>query len=164
MQRLILIRHARAAAMGQTPGDHARPLSAKGQDMAQKLGRILNQAGWTPERAVVSTALRTRQTWEGLRESFPHAEAIFDKSLYLGTPAAILCAINAHGGDCKTLALVGHNPGMALMAHQLVEQGFDHDMAAQQALAGRFKTGWAVAFEMREQGPMLAALFDPRPL
>ena len=164
MQRLILIRHARAAAIGQTPGDHARPLSAKGRDMAQKLGRTLVQAGWTPERAVVSTALRTRQTWEGLRESFPGAEALIDKNLYQGAPKALLCAISAHGGDCKTLALVGHNPGVALMAHRLVEEGLDHDDQAQRPLTARFRTGWAAAFEMREQGPRLAALFDPRPL
>ncbi len=162
VQRLLLIRHAKAAAFGVEPGDHARPLSEKGRAMAQILGRMLVQAGWTPDRAVVSTALRTRQTWEGLRDALPAAEAVFDKALYQGATAALLGAMSSHGADCKTLALIGHNPGMAQMAHRLVADGFDHDRQALQTLGGHFKTGWAAAFELRDEGPFLAHIFDPR--
>ena len=162
MQRLLLVRHAKAAAIGQTPGDDARPLSAKGQAMAHALGQVLTRAGWMPDQAVVSAAKRTRETWQGMAAALPPCAAVYDKSLYLGAPAAFTQILAKHGKTSNTLALVGHNPGVALFAHHLVAQGFDHDAAARRRLAGHFKTGWAAAFEMREAGPRLAALFDPR--
>ena len=162
MRRLLLIRHTKAAAFGAGPGDEARPLSDKGKAMAQRLGQILAQAGWAPDRCLVSTALRTRQTGEGLAESFPAAKMIYDKALYLGGPGALLSAIAAHAKACETLALIGHNPGVALLADQLAEEGFDHDAAALRMNHGHFKTGRAAAFELRQQGPRLARVFDPR--
>ncbi len=164
MQRLLLIRHTKTAAFGSTPGDHARPLTARGQAMAHTLGQMLAQAGWLPDHAIVSTALRARQTWDGIAQSAPGARAVFDKSLYLGTPAALLDALGTCGKADRTVALIGHNPGMAHLAQRLVEDGIDHDGKAVRALGGGFKTGWAAAFDIRDTGPALAALFDPRGL
>jgi phosphohistidine phosphatase len=160
MQRLLLIRHAQAASFGREPGDHGRPLSEKGKADARTLGALLLRENWVPDIAVVSSARRTQDTWEAM--AFSSCSALMEEKLYLASPKTLAHEAAQHARDGQTLALVGHNPGIALYAHQLLDQGFDHDGPAARRVCEQFKTGWAAAFEIREQGPRLAALFDPR--
>ncbi|PHS29178.1 MAG: phosphoglycerate mutase [Robiginitomaculum sp.] len=160
VQKLLLIRHAKAAAFGREPGDHGRPLSAKGQEHAHQLGDILRRENWVPDLAIVSTAERTRNTWEAM--AMGACPVVFEEKLYLASPKTLAEEVRQQGGSGKCLALIGHNPGIAILAHQLLDEGFDHDGPASHHLNGQFKTGWAAAFELREEGPRLAALFDPR--
>lgn len=162
MQRLLLIRHTKAAAYGREPGDHARPLSGKGHEAAERLGEMLVNANWVPDMAVVSTALRTRHTWDDIAAASGARTAHFEEKLYLASPKTLTQAFAHHGQAGKTLALIGHNPGIAMLAYQLIEDGFDHNAQAARAITGNFKTGWATAFELRDEGPRLVQLFDPR--
>ncbi len=162
MQKLLLIRHAKAAAFGREPGDHARPLSGKGHNAASVLGEILVRSDWVPDLAVVSNALRTRETWADMAMAFDKPAVRYEETLYLALPHILAQAATRHGCDGQTLALIGHNPGIAILAYQLIEEGFDHNRLAAQAITGNFKTGWAAAFEIRDEGPRLVHLFDPR--
>ncbi len=160
MQRLLLIRHAKAAAFGREPGDHARPLCAKGQAHAHRLGDILRQENWVPDLAIVSSAQRTLDSWQAM--AMQTCPVMVEEKLYLASPKTLDEVSRQQGKDGQTLALIGHNPGIAILAHQLLDEGFDHDGPASRLLNGQFKTGWAAAFELREEGPRLVALFDPR--
>jgi len=162
MQRLLLIRHAKAAAFGREPGDHGRPLSSTGLAHAHRLGDILRAADWVPDLAIVSSAQRTLDSWQAM--AMQTCPVMVEEKLYLASPKTLAEEARQQGESGKTLALVGHNPGIAILAHQFLDKGFDHDGPASRLLNGQFKTGWAAAFELREQGPRLAALFDPRAL
>ena len=70
MHRLILMRHAQAEASAPSGGDEARPLSAAGRAEALLMGRALAERGLKPDLALVSTAVRTRQTWEQMHDAF----------------------------------------------------------------------------------------------
>ena len=66
-RRLIVMRHAKAEPFA--PSDHARPLTYRGIASARDVGDHLRDGGLAPDYAIVSSALRTRQTWEALVET-----------------------------------------------------------------------------------------------
>jgi len=117
MRRLMLFRHAKAERLPPGGRDHERTLDARGRADALKLGATIVQLGLVPDRAIVSTAARTRETWAlaaGVFASAPPVE--YDERLYDATPGAILHLIQPADPATGTLLLVGHNPGMHELA------------------------------------------------
>ena len=82
MDRLILLRHAKAESEASSGDDFDRPLAARGRREAQAVGVQLAALGLKPDIALVSPALRTRETWELVEEAVPGAEVRFDPALY----------------------------------------------------------------------------------
>ena len=133
-RRLLLLRHARAVAAQEDASDasdRSRTLSPSGRLDADALGALLRQRALAPEQALVSPALRTRETFELLRPFAPTEPcAAFHDALYLAAPSTLLAMLR--GQDCApgSLMLVGHNPGLhelALMlsgGHELLQDGF----------------------------------------
>ncbi len=120
-RRLILMRHAKSDWRFDLD-DHDRPLNARGVKSARALGLWLRAQGYAPDVALVSTAVRTRETFGLLGLSIP---AQFMSGLYHADPAALHAA--ASGCDADTALIVAHNPGICAYAHQLVEAPPDHD-------------------------------------
>ena len=63
MRRLLLLRHAKAERSQPGGRDHDRVLAARGRADAKKLGAYLARHAFVPDRALVSTSARTRETW-----------------------------------------------------------------------------------------------------
>lgn len=127
MNRLVLIRHSKS---DHSPGvaDHDRPLNERGRRDAAALGRWLGSdiECEDPTRAiiVVSSAERTQQTWGLARdeagESWSAVPAITEPDVYEAAPSTLRSAALRHAADADVLVLVGHNPGMSLLALELV--------------------------------------------
>ena len=69
-RRLVVMRHSKAESTA--PSDHERALASRGRADAAAAGMWLAEQGITPDAALVSDAMRTRQTWAqvaGLAES-----------------------------------------------------------------------------------------------
>ena len=64
MRRLLLLRHAKAERSQPGGRDHDRVLTQRGRADAKTLGAYLARHRLVPDRALVSTAARTRETWE----------------------------------------------------------------------------------------------------
>ena len=91
MRRLLLLRHAKAERLQPGGRDHDRVLAERGRADAHKLGVYLARHGFIPDRALVSTSARTRETWALLATSFGKAPPVsFEDRLYEATPQAIL--------------------------------------------------------------------------
>ncbi len=117
-RRLILTRHAKSSWNSPGLGDHERPLNRRGQASAKALGKWLAGHGYLPDEALVSTATRTRQTWEGIATALPHPPLPeFRRELYLADPEEMLDVLRGAVGDC--VIMVGHNPGTAWLAQGL---------------------------------------------
>ena len=71
MAHLILLRHAKAESASSTGRDIDRPLTERGHRDAAIMGRVLAQAGFIPDLALVSTARRAQETWEEASPAFP---------------------------------------------------------------------------------------------
>ena len=138
MRRLLLLRHAKAERALPGGRDHDRVLEARGRADAKKLGAYLARHDFVPERAVVSTSARTRETWALLATAFSKVPPVsFDDRIYDASPESSLAAIKETGREIGTLLVVGHHPGMQELAAMLVASG---DIDARERLGEDFPT------------------------
>jgi phosphohistidine phosphatase len=115
--RLILIRHAKA---GDGPVDLGRPLTARGHTDARAIGTWLSAQAIVPDHAVVSPARRAVQTWDEIADHLPTAPTpLIDERIYDNSVPKILDVTRDTPPQITTLALVGHNPGIAAYADAL---------------------------------------------
>jgi phosphohistidine phosphatase len=143
-RRLLLIRHAKAA---DGPIDAERPLTERGTRQATAMGSRLEQAGLAPDRVVVSPAVRAAQTWELVSGQLGTAPpSTTDERIYDNTVEALLAIIRETPDDVRTVALVGHNPSIGELAHDL-DDG-DGDAAARRGLDAGFPTGTVAVFDL----------------
>jgi phosphohistidine phosphatase len=115
--RLLLMRHASAAPTG--PTDRERPLLDAGRGEAARVGRWL-AAGHPVDFALVSPALRTRQTFAAL--GLVTAAAVRPE-LYNGSPDDLLRCIRDVPPQVAVLLVVAHNPGIHTLAVDLLADG-----------------------------------------
>lgn len=143
MLRLMLLRHAKAIHSAAY-ADIERPLIQKGLEGAALVGHYIANQKLTPHHALVSSARRTRETWEIIKqytgETLPH----FDSNLYLASPESILTEIRKTGCGSSTLLVIGHNPGLALLASALVGAG---SVPLRQEMHSRFPTSALAVME-----------------
>jgi phosphohistidine phosphatase len=122
MRRLLLLRHAKSAWPEGVP-DHDRPLAPRGREAAPLVGRFMAGEGLIPDRVVVSTALRTRQTAELVDGAMRLSDVRHDARIYEAPWQRLLDVVREQGAGASvaTLLLVGHNPGVAELAVALVD-------------------------------------------
>ena len=108
--QLHLLRHADAGDPEGWAGDDAlRPLSAKGELQAERLGSFLAEIGFQPDAIVSSPKLRARQTAELVGSAIGVGVRLDDR-LAEGFDPATVDAILADAGGPNRPVLVGHDP------------------------------------------------------
>ena len=119
---LILTRHAKSSWDDPLQSDHDRPLNKRGRKSAPAIGAWLTRNSWLPDEIISSTAARTRETFDrmGLR---PNSTG-FTHRLYHAGPHDMLCVLKGATGHC--VLMLGHNPGIAAFANQIVRQAPNH--------------------------------------
>lgn len=139
MLRLMLLRHAKSDWSRPGLPDRDRPLNARGREAAPMMAVHISTHGLVPQRAIVSSAMRTRETWKLMAPSFPRKpETIFEQRIYEASPHTILSVIKETPDSIKSLMIVGHNPGLHTLALALVGSG---DGCLREDLAAKFPTG-----------------------
>ncbi|KAA1429292.1 SixA phosphatase family protein [Nocardioides antri] len=143
--RLVVVRHAKAEAYG--PTDFERELAPRGRRDAAAAGAWLAGQGVEPDAALVSAALRARQTWEALADGAGWSVAPdLDDSLYNADEDGVLDLVRAVDEAVGTLVVVGHNPTMGLLA-QLLDDGDGPPDAVDRLMRG-FPTSATAVFEL----------------
>lgn len=118
MKRLLLIRHAKTEPAGLEESDHERQLTERGVEDAGKLARAIARAGVSIDAALVSSATRCRQTWDLMKETLGEPAEFVDRRLYLASADTILDLARVRAEE--TVAVIGHNPGLAILGETLV--------------------------------------------
>ena len=136
MKRLIVFRHAKAVPHGAAP-DFDRALAPRGMHDAAATGRYLADELLIPDLALVSPALRTRQTWEEAAPALGTVPVRLEATMYDAATGALLGLVQGVAADVRTLVIVGHNPGMGQLARDLVGHG---DRYAFARLRAKFPT------------------------
>jgi len=121
MRRLILMRHAKSSWDDPGLADEGRPLAKRGRKSATRIGKWLRDEGYRPDHALVSTALRTRETWDIVSEKAGGAPLTVKRALYHATPDAMLAALKA-APDAASLLMLGHQPGIGPFARALLAE------------------------------------------
>jgi phosphohistidine phosphatase len=139
MKRLTLLRHAHAKLQDPPVTDFERPLSRRGKSEAKTTALQLLEQELIPDLLIASPAKRTLQTAEILaRELHVSARHLrHDESLYLASADALLNVIRGSGPRIEHLMIIGHNPGVSVLANVL----------APEAALGEFATAAACTLE-----------------
>lgn len=124
MEKLTLLRHAKSSWADDNLSDHDRPLNARGERDAPMMAKRLLSRGCVPDAILCSSALRTRQTAAAILSTMKLLDAqlhIID-ALYLASPGDLVSAIDQADASVKHLMVIGHNPGLEVLASALNQQ------------------------------------------
>jgi phosphohistidine phosphatase len=117
--QLYLLRHAHAGNPANWTGDDdERPLSARGRDQAQRLGRLLAARGVLPDTIVSSPKVRARQTANIVGDALG-VGVTSDERLAEGFDLDVLAMVIAGVGGTSML-VVGHDPEFSDLLATLV--------------------------------------------
>lgn len=136
MNRLYLLRHAKAGWAMPGVRDFDRPLDKVGQADAEATGMAMAAAGYVPDLTLCSNARRARETLEGIAGNADIGRVLFFDQLYTEDATGYLALIREHG-SFGSLLVIGHNPMMEDLAMAIAPDGEDE---ARNALAGGFPT------------------------
>jgi phosphohistidine phosphatase len=140
-RRLVLVRHAKSGYPHGVP-DHDRPLVGKGRRNAQAVGRWFVTEGPRVSLALCSDATRARHTWEIIRAELVgagvDAPARFEPRLYGASPDEVVEMARELPADVASVVVVGHEPTMSGVTHDLAGPGSDAGALA--AVALKFPT------------------------
>lgn len=120
MDRLILLRHGKAEADAPTGQDFDRALTGRGRRDVALVARELAAAGQAPDLALVSPAVRAKETWDQAAPFFPNAQVQWAPMLYHIDPQGILDL--AMGQAPRVVMVIGHNPGLGELAAFLARE------------------------------------------
>lgn len=143
MDRLILMRHAKAERRSTSGEDFDRALTESGRRDAAIMGRVLAREGLVPDIVLVSAAQRTQDTWEVVSAAFPKARAEVRRDLYNAPAQALLEVAEDAGGG--TVMVIAHNPGVHELTLDLLIDGGAGGAVIARA-GSRFPTATAAAF------------------
>jgi phosphohistidine phosphatase len=113
MKTLILMRHAKSSWKEPELADHDRPLNKRGEKDAPRMGRLLKDKKLVPDHIYSSTAVRAKQTVEGVIEKSGFKKKVdYLESLYMAEPSTIIEALKQTPDKIDSILLIGHNPGL----------------------------------------------------
>lgn len=109
MKTLILFRHGKPDR--DVKPDFERPLTERGMDDAETMGRIIKQNDQLPDRLISSPAKRARTTAElAIEAGGWTTELVINDVLYESDCNAVLDTIHNEPDSTSTLMLLGHEP------------------------------------------------------
>jgi phosphohistidine phosphatase len=121
---LILWRHAEAIEKGEPVDDLQRPLTAKGERQADRMGKWLDRVLPSSTRVIASPAVRTQQSAKALHRRFKTVDG-------LAPDRGVDSLLGAAGwpGSKGPVLVVGHQPVLGLTAAYLLA-GLQGDAAS----------------------------------
>jgi phosphohistidine phosphatase len=151
MKTLILMRHAKSDWSQDELSDFGRPLNKRGRRAASAMAGHLCRQGFVPDFALVSSSVRTRETWARMSEEFRAAAPPHElrRDLYLARPRTILAAINSVSEAYTCVLILAHNPGIEQCAVLLAAP--DQEAAGEAALSllrAKFPTAGTAIFRL----------------
>jgi phosphohistidine phosphatase len=142
---LVIMRHGKAEAFAQ--GDHRRRLTDRGRRESTAAGQWLADQGIIPTEAFVSSATRTRETWEALvAGNGTPAEARVEDAVYSADTDGALDVLRRAPAGAQVVLYVGHNPTAASLAY-LLDDG-DPDPEAFRLMSAGFPTAAIAVLEI----------------
>jgi phosphohistidine phosphatase len=160
MKTLILIRHAKSSWADAASADRDRPLDDRGERDVAMMGKRLAERSAKPDLILSSPATRALATAEVIakRLDYRRKDIVVNDRLYASTAEALLDVIQALDDKLKRVVLVGHNPEMTELAHQLSSE--IGDMATCAVAEFRFDVNsWS---EIGSAAPVQVALDFPK--
>ena len=120
MKKLYLIRHAKSSWKDLFVDDFDRPLNKRGKKDAPLMGKRLKEKGIKPDLIISSPALRAKTTAQVIAKELGFKEIVYDEKIYEAEEETLYEIVKNLDSRYKTVFLVGHNPGLNMLAEKLV--------------------------------------------
>ncbi|MBF0309948.1 MAG: histidine phosphatase family protein [Magnetococcales bacterium] len=155
-RQLLIMRHAKSAWDTGAPTDFERPLAARGQRDAPRMGRWLLSEDLVPDHVVSSPATRARETVTLVCETlgFKRKRIVWDARIYGADTDELLEVLAEVPKKAKTVLLVGHNPGLEFLSSFLANSVPQSDSVFE---SGLVRTATVVQLKMPEDWSTLQA-------
>jgi phosphohistidine phosphatase len=119
--KLYLLRHAKTDQHSTTGKDFDRSLLPRGKHQSLLMAEHFTNENISPEKILCSTAKRTKETFQYIRDSCREIPVEFLDELYLCDVATYLHYIRKET-TVKNLLIIGHNDGISGLASYLTEE------------------------------------------
>lgn len=170
MKTIYLLRHAKSSWADATLADIDRPLSARGKLAAETMATFLADKQVRPSLVLCSSAKRARAT---LKRVLPglgsKVAAVIEEALYHAGSGDLMRRLRTLDDTLDSVMLIGHNPAVEELAHQLAAGG---DEAALARMKAKFPSGALAVLDadvkswrkLEKEGARLTAFVCPRDL
>jgi len=123
MKTLLILRHAKSSWASPTIADHDRPLNARGNADAPRIGELIKNQDLIPDLILCSTAKRAHKTADKVAHNCGYeGEVMRVGELYLATTDIYLKVLSELEDDHSRVMVVGHNPGLEDLSETLTGQ------------------------------------------
>jgi phosphohistidine phosphatase len=134
---LYLLRHAKSSWDDSDLDDHDRPLAPRGARAAAKMARHLRSEGIQPALVLCSSARRARETLDLISPALGDAAVWMEPELYGADAGDLLRRLRRLPSAVPSAMLIGHAPGLQVLALRLAGGG---DVAALARLRAKMPT------------------------
>ncbi len=161
MKHLHLLRHAKSSWDDPDLPDHERPLAPRGKKAIRRIADYVRVEGIAPDLVLCSTALRARQTLDGLLPVLGgDVDVRVEEGLYGASVDELLGRLRAVDDTIGSVLVVAHNPTLHGLALTLTNRGDLLERFPTGALASiTFTTAWE---ELGGGAAELLGVFFPR--
>jgi phosphohistidine phosphatase SixA len=147
MQKLYILRHAKAVTWTPGSDDFARKLQPVGHLHAKRVAQWMNDHGEWPDCILCSPSQRTRETLAPLLAMHPGMEAAthFLPQLYHASMRTLQAALDASFAEFNRVLIVGHNPGLEVLTGDVIHQRHRaeyHRLPTGTLAVVEFPSGW----------------------
>lgn len=120
MKTLTLLRHAKSTWDDPIARDFDRPLNKRGRKAARTVGREMRVLQLSFDRVVASPAARVVETIADIEDGYGTVlDPSYDQRAYLASASTLLELIHETDDSAGRLLVVGHNPGLEMLALML---------------------------------------------
>lgn len=125
MKRIYILRHAKAGQPHKKlTSDHSRTLHPKGIKACEAIGYYLKKIRADFTQVLCSDATRTTHTAElVLKHCGKNIPIEYRHDIYLASAEELIETLRQADDTHESILLVGHNPGLHLLAMRLAEHG-----------------------------------------
>jgi len=128
MARLLILRHGKTELVSETGRDFDRKLVDRGHRNCVDVARYIKGHLSLPDLILCSPAIRAKETKDWVIGEWEKSPVIIeDERIYNASGETLYEVLCEHAGPYETVMIVGHNPGMILLAHLLM--GDDGNLA-----------------------------------
>lgn len=139
MKILYIIRHAKSSWKDMTLDDFDRPLNKRGKKDVVTMGRRLKERGVSPDIILSSPAKRAKETAKALSKEIGYDKKIkYIDAIYEASPDTLEKILDSVDEKYETVFLIGHNPGLNMLAERYV--GFNENLPTCGIVALKFDT------------------------
>jgi len=147
MQRLMILRHAKAVPWQPDVEDFPRTLTDVGREQAARVTGWICGQPMLPDEILCSPAQRTRETLAPLLAVRPELESrtSFVPQIYGASVRTLTALMDRAFTECDCVLIVGHNPGFERLAFEVIRASehrtFDR-LPTGTLLVVEFERGW----------------------